>query len=200
MLSRILHAMTPMQQAIPDLDALVRAVTAFSPGTRSDIHGPRHWQTVAAFGTILARETPGADPVIALLFGVLHDCLRADDGWDRDHGRRAGALAPALNGGLFTLDSDRLATLVTALSLHVDGLVSDDPTIGVCWDADRLHLWRIGVTPDPARLSTAAGRARIGWARDEGRRWTSWESVWALAGDVPGSAAPAEQSWRGMTS
>jgi len=183
--------MLELRQAIPDPDALVRTVTAFSPISDSEIHGPQHWQTVAAFGTILARETAGADPVVALLFGVLHDCLRADDGWDRDHGRRAGALAPALNGGLFTLDETRLATLVTALSLHVDGLVSGDPTIGVCWDADRLHLWRIGVTPDPLRLSTAAGRARIGWAREQMRLWKEWWAVWTLAGfdEPPGTSA-----------
>jgi uncharacterized protein len=174
--------MTSLQSAIPDPDALVSAVAAFSTSAGSSIHGPQHWQTVAVFGTILARETPGADPTIALLFGILHDCLRADDGWDKEHGRRAGALAPALNGVLFTLNEARLATLVTSLSLHVDGLTSDDPTVGVCWDADRLHLWRIGVTPDPARLSTAAGRARIGWARIEGWLWRSWEAVWAVAG------------------
>jgi uncharacterized protein len=173
---------TAMRQCIPDPDALVRTVAAFSTCGDSSIHGQQHWQTVAAFGLILARETPGADPIVALLFGILHDCLRVDDGWDPDHGRRAGALAPALNGGLFTLDTDRLDTLVKALSLHVDGLVTDDPSVGVCWDADRLHLWRIAVTPDPALLSTAAGRARIGWARIEGFLWRDWNAVWALAG------------------
>src|SRR5436190_984127 len=163
--------MDQLRQVIPDPDALVKCVAAFAPHGESEIHGQQHWQTVAAFGLILAQSTPGADPIVALLFGILHDCLRVADGWDPDHGRRAGALAPALNGGLFTLDAARLDTLVTALSLHVDGLVSDDPTIGVCWDADRLHLWRVAVTPDPARLSTAAGRARIEWARDQMRHW-----------------------------
>jgi uncharacterized protein len=176
------EVMTTLKHVIPDPDALVRTVAAFSPSSGSEIHGQQHWQTVAAFATILARQTPGADPVVALLFGILHDCLRADDGWDKDHGRRAAALAPALNGDLFTLDEARLTTLVTALSLHVDGLVSVDPTVGVCWDADRLHLGRVGVTPDPARLSTAAGRARIEWARIEGRLWQRWDAVWALAG------------------
>jgi uncharacterized protein len=174
--------MIDLRQAIPDPDALVSAVAAFAPMSTSSIHGPQHWQTVAAFGTILARETPGADPIVALLFGILHDCQRLDDGHDPDHGRRAGALVPALNGGLFRLEEQRLTTLATAISLHVDGLTSDDPTIGVCWDADRLHLWRVGVRPDPARLSTAAGRARIEWARIEGWLWQRWDAVWTLAG------------------
>ena len=171
-----------MRDIIPDPDAFVRAVAAFATNGESHIHGKQHWQTVAAFGLTLAQETPGADPAITLLFGILHDCLRVDDGHDPEHGRRAGALAPALNGGLFTLDASRLDTLVTALSLHVDGLITDDPTVGVCWDADRLHLWRIAVTPDPVRLSTDAGRSRIGWARLEGFLWKEWRAVWALTG------------------
>ena len=181
--------MASLQQIVPDPDALVRAVAAFAPNGDSHLHGEQHWQTVAAFGLILAQQTPGADPIVALLFGILHDCLRVDDGHDPDHGRRAGALAAAMNGGLFSLDAARLDTLVTALSLHVDGLTSDDPTVGVCWDADRLHLWRIAVTPDPARLSTAAGRARIGWARIEGFLWRDWAPVWALAGAAAADAA-----------
>jgi uncharacterized protein len=88
-----------------------------------------------------------------------------------------------MNGGsLLRLDAARCKTLVTALSLHVDGLVSDDPTIGVCWDADRLHLWRIGVEPDPELLSTAAGRSRIAWAETRVREWRNWRDIWALAG------------------
>ena len=28
------------------------------------------------------------------------------------------------------------------------------PTVGTCWDADRLHLPRVSIVPDPALLST----------------------------------------------
>lgn len=169
-------------QAIPDPGRLVETVAGFGTHVHSWIHGPHHWQTVAAFGLILARQTPGADVTVAVLFGILHDCLRVDDHRDRDHGRRAGALSLALNGALFELEPARLALLEQALSLHVDGLVSDDPTIGVCWDADRLHLWRIGVTPDADLLSTVAGRERITWASTQIDQWQSWRAVWALAG------------------
>jgi hypothetical protein len=30
-----------------------------------------------------------------------------------------------------------------------------DPTLAVCLDADRLNLGRVGITPDPLRLSTS---------------------------------------------
>jgi uncharacterized protein len=57
--------------------------------------------------------------------------------------------------------------LVTACSRHTCGSVSADPTIGTCWDADRLDLARFGIVPDPELLSTAAARspAFIVWAK-----------------------------------
>ena len=168
--------------AVPDPDLLVATVNGFATHAHSWIHGPQHWQTVTVFGLMLARQTPGADEKVAFLFGILHDCLRADDQRDPHHGRRAGALAGAMNGGLFQLEPARQELLETALSLHVDGLVSDDPTIGACWDADRLHLWRTGVVPDPELLSTAAARARIAWAESQMHLYREWEQVWALAG------------------
>jgi len=41
---------------------------------------------------------------------------------------------------------------------HDRGEVSDDPTIGACWDADRLTLARLGILPSVGLLSTEAGR------------------------------------------
>jgi hypothetical protein len=39
-----------------------------------------------------------------------------------------------------------------------------EPTLAVCLDADRLDLPRVGITPDPLRLSTSTARemARLG--------------------------------------
>jgi len=45
-----------------------------------------------------------------------------------------------------------------AIRHHVDGDVSDDPTIGTCWDADRLDLGRVGIVPDERYMSTARGK------------------------------------------
>jgi uncharacterized protein len=36
--------------------------------------------------------------------------------------------------------------------------VSRDPRVGACWDADRLHLPRVGFDVNPALLSTTAAR------------------------------------------
>jgi hypothetical protein len=48
--------------------------------------------------------------------------------------------------------------LVLACRTHTDGTVSRDATVGVCFDADRLDLVRVGIEPDPKLMSTAAGR------------------------------------------
>jgi hypothetical protein len=56
--------------------------------------------------------------------------------------------------------------------------VSDDPTIGACWDADRLNLWRLGRRPDDRLLSTDTARdpATIRWARElrDNASWDDW--------------------------
>ena len=57
------------------------------------------------------------------------------------------------------LADEAFADLNEALRLHSEGRVSADPTIGTCWDADRLHLPRVSIVPDPAFLSTRAARA-----------------------------------------
>jgi uncharacterized protein len=126
----------------------------------STLHGPAHWARVAAFGDRLSRETPGADPYVVALFAALHDTQRYHDGHDPDHGRRAAALATSLRGKLFEVTEGQLALLVEALAKHADGLVSEDPSVGGCWDADRLDLPRCGIRIDPAMLSTEAAKRR----------------------------------------
>ena len=61
--------------------------------------------------------------------------------------------------------------LVFACQTHTDGETSNDPTVGVCFDADRLDLGRVGIEPDPELMSTPAGRkrTRVVEAMGEGR-------------------------------
>jgi uncharacterized protein len=61
---------------------------------------------------------------------------------------------------LLGLDRDRLALLEHAIRHHTAGLTSADPTIGTCWDADRLDLGRVGMRPRERFMSTWAGRRR----------------------------------------
>ncbi len=137
-----------------DLLAAIRDSFALPLG---GIHGEPHWARVCENGLHLAQRT-GADLQVVALFAYLHDSKRQNDGWDRDHGLRAGEFARSLHGAMFRLPAPELERLVYACAHHSDGLTEADRTIQTCWDADRLDLGRIGVEPDPRRLCTSAAR------------------------------------------
>jgi uncharacterized protein len=48
--------------------------------------------------------------------------------------------------------------LCEAMRLHSDGHTESEPAIIACWDADRLDLGRVRITPDPRRLCTEYAR------------------------------------------
>ena len=142
---------------------------------RSADHGEQHWKAVAWAGLELAPLVVGCDPELVLLFALFHDSRRFNEFHDPEHGLRGGQLARELCGSAFSIDATRLEVLVDACTRHDRGECSDDPTIAVCWDADRLNLWRVGITPDPKRLCTAQAAGLIESARAyhyESYRWS----------------------------
>jgi len=145
-----------------DLMSEIRRVFALN---LDGIHGEAHWVRVCDNGLRLAGQT-GADLEIVELFAFLHDSKRFDNGFDRDHGRRAAGFVKTLQGSLLSLSEEKLELLVYACAYHCDGLTEADVTVQTCWDADRLDLGRIGIRPDPRYLCTAAAKepAMIEWA------------------------------------
>lgn len=132
------------------------AIQAFKLGPDS-AHDYEHWDRVEKYAIYLTAQN-GGDSEVARIFALLHDCQRQSEGRDPEHGPRAAAMAEQLCGQLFQLSPERLRLLTLACRDHEAGYVSANPTIGACWDADRLDLDRVGITPDPALLSTAAGK------------------------------------------
>ncbi len=139
---------------------LLETVLARATHRNSLLHGEAHWRAVTWTALELATRVPGADPLVGFLFGLLHDSQRLDDGYDREHGPRAAEFTRRLSaeGALPALSGDRIEQLVHAVHHHTTGRRSSDPTVGLCWDADRLNLWRIGIEPRAEFLSTAAAR------------------------------------------
>jgi len=153
------------------LDPLLEAVRARSTGIDSHIHGELHWRTVGANGLWVARSVDGVDTEVVFLFALLHDTMRLNDGHDPQHGRRAAAFAGELHAeGLLGIASSQLDVLLHACAEHADGTVSTDPTVGSCWDADRLDLPRVGVTPRPELFSTDSALFATDVARSRARR------------------------------
>jgi uncharacterized protein len=148
-----------------DLAAALRAVVARARLAASPSHGETHWRRVAANALDLADDDPRCDREVALLFAILHDAARDSPDWDRGHGARAAELARALNEEWLGLPGERLALLAEACAGHSEGRTSADPTIGVCWDADRLDLVRLGVDLRVRLMSTPGGRGAAAAAR-----------------------------------
>lgn len=140
------------------------------------IHGPTHWERVRENGEYLAKHN-AADTVVVRLFAYLHDCCRESDGADPDHGLRAAEYARHIRAELLSsLDGDQFELLTFACEHHEKGRVSRDPTVGACWDADRLDLGRVGRKPNPTYLSTDKAKTRAviewGWKRSRGHKAT----------------------------
>ena len=167
---------------IPHLDQLVQTVRAADTNSGSHLHGEAHWKCVAWSGLQLVRAVPDSNAEVTFLFGLFHDSQRRDDGHDPDHGRRAADFVRRIHGEHFTLAARSLDLLLEACAGHVDGLTHNDPTIGLCWDADRLNLWRIGVKPQPRFLSTPAARDPdvIARSRALDGQHKSWQAIWDL--------------------
>lgn len=138
------------------LRRLLEAALAGARMRESSLHGEEHWRCVAATGLELAAQLPGCDRDLVFCFALLHDTRRENEAYDPVHGTRAATYARELAAaGASGLAGERLELLCHALELHSDGHGSDEPAVAVCWDADRLHLPRVGIDPDPARFSVA---------------------------------------------
>jgi uncharacterized protein len=141
-----------------DTDSVLACVIAGCTTNVGGIHGQRHWEKVERIGSIIAARN-GANLEVVRLFSVLHDSQRLNDGTDRGHGARASEFAASLRSqNLFDLSGEDFEKLAFACAHHTDGELSDDPTIGCCWDADRLDLMRVGTLPRPEYMSTVVGR------------------------------------------
>ena len=123
----------------------------------SKMHGRGHSLRVERLGLHLAKETK-ADEKILKLFASLHDTERKTDGKDKQHGKRAADVLLKKKHKYSFLSAKQFATLVYAIRFHNDGKISRDPTIGTCWDADRLELYRFAMDVNPAYLSTKAAK------------------------------------------
>ena len=116
-------------------------------------------------GQRLASET-GANVDVVTLFALFHDSRRVNEDRDLGHGHRGARYARKLRGKLIDLDDADFKLLFEACRLHTDGLTEGDVTLQTCWDADRLDLGRVGITPEPDQLCTDAARRLIDWAHE----------------------------------
>lgn len=134
-------------------------------------HGVAHWARVLENGLHLAATT-GANTDVVSLFAVFHDCRRVNEDFDPQHGLRGGEFAKSIRGQFFQRADHDFQLLYRACEGHTHEKFHPDSTIQTCWDADRLDLGRVGVTPHPSRLGTALAKTTdmINWATERAIR------------------------------
>jgi uncharacterized protein len=143
---------------LPVDTSVMREITADYALDPMGIHGLPHWARVLENGRRLS-EAEGADPLIVDLFALFHDARRWNEHHDPGHGARGADLARQLRDRLPPLQDAQFRLLCEACDGHTDGRTHPDPTVGACWDADRLDLWRVGMTPRGDLLSTPLARS-----------------------------------------
>jgi uncharacterized protein len=151
----------------PHIIKLVQAIREQYVLDWNGIHGVAHWARVWENGMRLAEETEANREVVGY-FALFHDARRFNDGRDRGHGRRGAGLAAQWRGDLFELGDAELALLCEACAHHTAGMTEGDMTVQTCWDADRLDLGRVGITPVAHRLCTQPAKRAdtIAWANE----------------------------------
>ena len=91
-------------------------------------------------------------------FVYLHDKCRLDNWTDIEHGvRAADMLSTIRNTILRDFTDEEVSLLERACRYHTTEHRTGNPTIDVCFDADRLDLGRVGIVPNPKRMATEQG-------------------------------------------
>ena len=152
-----------MNQSPHDFAAILQVILQQYQLPPGGDHGVHHWARVWTNGYAVGKET-GADLEVVSLFALFHDACRLNEYRDPGHGHRGGELAKKLRGTHVHLDDGRYELLYEACRLHTDGLTTGEPTLLACWDADRLDLGRVGITPAADRLCSSQSRNLIDWA------------------------------------
>jgi uncharacterized protein len=134
----------------PGLISLLRETVAID---WDGLHGASHWSRVRLNGLHLSRLN-GANAHVIELFALLHDSGRQSEGRDVNHGERGAANARKMRDRYFEVTDQEMLLLEYACTQHSEGHLDADLTVQTCWDADRLDLARVGITPDPKYLCT----------------------------------------------
>ena len=119
-------------------------------------HSIEHWDRVANFGRMLYKD--GADMDVIMAFAYLHDSERENNAYDEEHGLRASKLIDTIRDTeLKELNDEQIAKLKRACELHTIQHRTGDMTVDICFDSDRLDLYRVGILPISKRMATKQG-------------------------------------------
>ena len=127
-----------------------------------DTHGLSHWQRVERNGLLLSMQDGEfrSDVCIKVVryFAYLHDACRENDDGDVEHGVRAANMLHNIRQTILKdFTEEEFDLLETACRLHTTKHRTGNITVDICFDADRLDLGRVGLTPNPKLMATSMG-------------------------------------------
>lgn len=122
----------------------------------SPIHGTYHWRVVERNGLYLCQFN-NADKEVIRFFGLLHDCMRVNDGFDKEHGPRAKKYIKSI-ADFLPLNKEQIDDLCMACASHTFGAKAINETVATCWDADRLDIGRVGIQPHEDYLTNSEAK------------------------------------------
>lgn len=155
----------------------------------SGCHSLHHWLRVAENAFIVANSNgvQGVDRKVILYFAFSHDMMRETEHHCEVHGINAAKrLREIYDTVKDDLDEKQFKLLLRACAGHTTGLHDSSPTIGACWDADRLDLFRVGIYPDVKYLNHEASKCPM-LIQARSNRAAMWEidSFWYMYFDIP---------------
>lgn len=143
---------------------------------QDNIHGLEHSQRVER--NVLLLSDSSVNTTVARLFAYFHDACRSmhshtllfnnndssiakpnkERESEAEHGIKAGQLVKSYRNTLLKgLTDNEVEMLATACELHTTTLRTGNATIDICFDADRLDLWRCGIIPRQGKMATSIG-------------------------------------------
>lgn len=127
-----------------------------------EMHGLPHSRRVERNGMLLSMQNGElrGDVCIKVVryFAYLHDSCRENEGADLEHGVRAANMLHNIRQTILKdFTDDEFALLETACRLHTTKHRTGNITVDICFDADRLDLGRVGLTPNPKLMATSMG-------------------------------------------
>ena len=121
------------------------------------VHGVSHWDRVARNAEVLI--TSDVDELVVKAFAYIHDVERVNESDDLQHGPRAALLVDEIRSSVLSfLNDQEIEQLKEACRFHTIRHKTEDATVNACFDADRLDLGRVGITPNPNKMATVQGR------------------------------------------
>jgi len=156
------HKATAKMPLLPDSDIAEVREYAINGWKLDDTHGLPHWERVEHNGILLStkdgRFRDNINIKVVRFFAYLHDKCRYDNGGDIGHGMRAADMLYSIrNTVLRNFTDEEFELLEKACRYHTIEHRTGNPTIDVCFDADRLDLGRVGIVPDSERMATEQG-------------------------------------------